>query len=72
MVQASATNAASVAYDVDGGTQVPMTFSSATGLWQASLDTTTLSNGTHYVEVVNHGTNGTAVTDRARNVRIAN
>ncbi|MBV9174555.1 MAG: hypothetical protein JOZ81_31220 [Chloroflexi bacterium] len=71
-VQASAANASTVAYDVDGGAQVAMTLNSANGLWQATLNTTTLSNGAHNVDVVNHGSNGATATDRAWNIKIAN
>ena len=72
MVQASATNAASVTYDVDGGTPVPMTLNSATGLWQATFDTTAYRNGAYDVDVVNHGTSGATATDRAWNFQISN
>jgi hypothetical protein len=71
-VKAFATNAASVAYRVDGGTEVALTFNSASGLWEGSLDTTTLTNGAHNVEVVNHGKNGTIVRDTAWNVQVNN
>jgi len=72
-VQASATNANSVAYAVDNDAQVPMTFNASTRLWQASLDTTRLTNGNgHHVDVINHGSNGATVIDRAWSVNIAN
>jgi len=72
-VQAAAANAASVAYAVDGGAQVPMSLNSSVGVWQASLDTTRLANGNgHFVDVINHGSNGATVTDRAWSVNIAN
>jgi len=67
-VQALVTNAASVAYVVDGGAQVPMSFNSGAGVWQANLDTSGLRNGTHTVDVINTGGNGASVKDRAWNV----
>jgi len=33
-----------------------MSFNSATGLWQANLNTTTPTKGAHNVDVVNYGT----------------
>jgi hypothetical protein len=71
-VQAVATGAASVSYQVDQQPPVSMGFDAASGFWSANLDTRTVADGYHNVTVTNQGSNGTAVWDRAWNVQFSN
>jgi len=71
-VLAHATGAASVAYAVDAGAPSSMAFDASSGMWQGNLNTTSLTNGTHNVDVIDVGLNGTTVTDRAWSVSIQN
>jgi uncharacterized protein (DUF2147 family) len=71
-VKAFAQNAQTVAYAVDAGAETAMAFNSTSGLYEAPLDTTKLANGGHNVDGINHGLNGTTVTDRAWNVQVSN
>jgi endoglucanase len=71
-VQAQATNAASVAYSVDGAAPVPMSQTPDTGIWHGLLDTTTLASGFHNIDVLNTGIGGATASDRAWNISVMN
>ncbi|MBV9546739.1 MAG: cellulase family glycosylhydrolase [Chloroflexi bacterium] len=71
-VVASAANAATVAFAVDGGARVGMDLDPTTGKWQAALNTAALGAGNHNVDVINTGLNGATVTDRAWSVNFTN
>ncbi len=72
VVQASATNARRVSYDIDGGPGTTMTRDPATGLWSAALDSRTLTNGRHNVTVSATDGSNRPVPDRAWNVEFVN
>ena len=71
-VQASATNVSSVSYRVNENAATAMTYDSSSGIWRASLDTTTLANGYYNVTVRGQGQDGTAVEDRAWSILVNN
>jgi endoglucanase len=71
-VQARAVGAISVRYRVDEQVGEAMSYDAATGLWGATLDTRTLSNGRHHVTVTAQGATGATAEDRAWEASISN
>lgn len=71
-VRAAAPGAAAVVYQVDEGEAVAMTRNTGDNVWEAVLDTTSLTNGQHQVTVTARAADNASATDRAWNINIAN